>query len=133
MKKIVLMALAIIMNVMAFADDYTLYIVANSTASHKISTIQKLTFEDGNVVVNFKDGSKESTAISLVSKMYFEASTTEVEDVNQDGKIDTQDVLQIYNYIQDSTSSTGEQEDVNQDNTVDTQDVLKVYEYIQNN
>jgi len=55
------------------------------------------------------------------------------EDVNCDGTVDTQDVLAIYQYIQDGTlplEGDGEGPDVNQDGIVDTQDVLKIYEYI---
>ena len=58
------------------------------------------------------------------------------EDVNCDGTVDTQDVLCIYQFIQDGSLPTeGETEevcDVNQDGIVDTQDVLKIYEYISN-
>jgi len=58
------------------------------------------------------------------------------EDVNCDGTVDTQDVLCIYQFIQDgSLPIEGETEevcDVNQDGIVDTQDVLKIYEYISN-
>lgn len=55
------------------------------------------------------------------------------EDVNHDGIVDTQDVLCIYDYIQNGTQpSEGENvgEDVNGDGIVDTQDVLMVYHYI---
>ena len=53
-------------------------------------------------------------------------------DVNHDGKVDTQDVLQIYDYMKASVNSSniGATEDVNQDCMVDTQDVLMVYEYM---
>ena len=57
------------------------------------------------------------------------------EDVNCDGTVDTQDVLCIYQFIQDGslpTEGEGEGPDVNQDGIVDTQDVLKIYEYISN-
>lgn len=53
-------------------------------------------------------------------------------DINGDGNIDTQDVLNIYNYMQ----TVVEREkyvsvDMNGDSNVDTQDVLGVYDYIQ--
>lgn len=57
------------------------------------------------------------------------------EDVNCDGTVDTQDVLCIYQFIQDGSlpiEGDGEGPDVNQDGIVDTQDVLKIYEYISN-
>ena len=54
------------------------------------------------------------------------------EDVNLDGTVDTQDVLQIYQYIQTSgiNPQTSVSEDVNHDGIVDTQDILQIYEYI---
>ena len=56
------------------------------------------------------------------------------EDVNLDGIVDTQDVLAVYQHIQDgSLPIQGESEgvfDVNGDGIVDTQDVLRIYEYI---
>ena len=57
-----------------------------------------------------------------------------MEDVNDDGIVDTQDVLCIYQFIQDgSLPVEGDTEacDVNGDGIVDTQDVLKIYEYMQ--
>lgn len=56
------------------------------------------------------------------------------EDVNHDGIVDTQDVLAIYKFMQ---NSTGDEEypveDVNSDGVVDTQDVLIIYTYMQEN
>lgn len=54
------------------------------------------------------------------------------QDVNGDGIIDTQDVLAVYQYIQDGSfpvEGTGSC-DVNGDGIVDTQDVLAIYEAI---
>lgn len=51
-------------------------------------------------------------------------------DVNNDGSIDTDDVLTIYNAIQTNVTDGM---DVNNDGQVDTQDVLSVYEYIRAN
>ena len=51
------------------------------------------------------------------------------EDVNQDGVVDTQDVLRIYDFMlagKEPNAQTAE--DVNGDGIVDTQDVLKIYE-----
>lgn len=134
MKKLIVLSVALIMSMAALADDYTLYIVANTSqqTGHKLADIQKLTFENGNVVLNYKNGNKESTAISLVSRMYFSTLSATVEDVNGDGSVDTQDVLKIYEFMQNASSPEGAAEDVNGDGSVDTQDVLKIYDYIQN-
>lgn len=51
------------------------------------------------------------------------------EDVNKDYIVDTQDVLRIYESIQNAEGADLGP-DVNLDKVVDTQDVLKVYEYI---
>ena len=55
-------------------------------------------------------------------------------DINSDGAIDTQDVLQIYEYMQQNgnDASKAQYDDVNHDGSVDTQDVLQVYELLQN-
>lgn len=138
MKKLIALSIALFMSLGAFADDnddYALYIAATTSqqpTSHKLADIQKLTFENGNIVVNLKNGTKESTAISVVSRMYFSVLSTVAEDINGDGSVDTQDILKIYEFIQNSTAPEGATEDVNNDGSVDTQDVLKVYDYIQN-
>jgi len=52
-------------------------------------------------------------------------------DVNEDGVVDTQDVLSVYEGIQeDDTLNTYIPADVNMDMTVDTQDVLRIYDYM---
>ncbi|MBO4451914.1 MAG: C10 family peptidase [Bacteroidaceae bacterium] len=56
------------------------------------------------------------------------------EDVNRDGEVDTQDVLTIYQFMQNSTGTEENPvEDVNGDGEVDTQDVLTIYTYMQEN
>ena len=52
------------------------------------------------------------------------------EDVNNDGVVDTQDVLAVYEYMHLPLGETGEGFDVNADGTVDTQDILCIYQYI---
>ena len=138
MKKLIVLSVVLFMSLAAFADDnddYVLYIAATTSqqpTGHKLADVQKLTFENGNVVVNLKNGNKESTAISVVSRMYFSVLSATIEDINGDGNVDTQDVLKIYEFMQNSSSPVGASEDVNGDGNVDTQDVLKIYEYIQN-
>lgn len=59
----------------AFADDFTLYYDASEgTENNKIdavSNLQKITFEDGKMVVIRKDGSSTSTAITSVKRLFF--------------------------------------------------------------
>ena len=138
MKKLIVLSVVLFMTLGAFADDnddYALYIAATTSqqpTGHKLADIQKLTFENGNLVVNLKNGTKESTAISVVSRMYFSLLSAVAEDINGDGSVDTQDVLKIYEFMQTSSTPDGASEDVNKDGNVDTQDVLKVYDCIQN-
>ena len=138
MKKLIVLSVVLFMTLGAFADDnddYALYIAATTSqqpTGHKLADIQKLTFENGNLVVNLKNGTKESTAIRVVSRMYFSLLSAVAEDINGDGSVDTQDVLKIYEFMQTSSTPDGASEDVNKDGSVDTQDVLKVYDYIQN-
>lgn len=56
-------------------------------------------------------------------------------DINGDESVDTQDILSIYEYMQEngSTGGTDVPQDVNHDGVVDTQDVLALYEYISGN
>jgi hypothetical protein len=136
MKKLIVLSVALIMSLGAFADDYYSFYIATTTSQqptgHKLADIQKLTFENGNVVVNLKNGNKESIAISVVSRMYFSLLSATAEDINGDGNVDTQDILKIYDFMQSSSSPEGAAEDINGDGSVDTQDVLKIYDYIQN-
>ncbi|MBO4450822.1 MAG: family 43 glycosylhydrolase [Bacteroidaceae bacterium] len=64
----------------------------------------------------------------------FKSNLPVKEDVNRDGIVDTQDVLCIYQYIQNgSLPIEGKTEggcDVNGDGIVDTQDVLMIYQHI---
>lgn len=88
----------------------------------------KLVSLHGNIVKYFS-----TSGFKSVDSVVVYNDTYRVEDVNSDGKVDTQDVLAIYGYMQ---IASGEEQvpdgDVNSDGKVDTQDVLKVYEYIQN-
>ena len=76
---------------------------------------------------------KESIQYYAVRATDVTEATTVSQDVNGDGNADTQDVLQIYDYMQNSDSTTSPAEDVNGDGQVDTQDVLDVYDYIRIN
>lgn len=57
--------------------------------------------------------------------------TTAIPDVNNDGQVDTADVLALYEQMQQAEPDMTF--DVNQDGIIDTQDVLIIYEYMQNN
>ncbi len=82
------------------------------------------TLKEGTCTITITTDNGYSDSCRLI------VGTRAVEDVNADGKTDTQDVLHIYTTIQNS-DSTDNSSDVNADGKTDTQDVLKVYEYIQ--
>ena len=65
--------------------------------------------------------------VVVKASSYQEASVP--EDVNNDGVVDSQDVLMVYEYIQNGALREGL--DVNRDGYVDTQDVLAIYDYMQ--
>lgn len=80
------------------------------------------TIQKDNYVYSFTRNVRVRTYRSLLC---------EKGDVNMDGCIDTQDVLNVYEYIQSNTSAEESPiQDVNGDGTVDTQDVLTIYEYM---
>ncbi len=55
----------------------------------------------------------------------------EAEDVNQDGTVDSQDVLAVYRFMSSAAGVSADTvEDVNRDETVDSQDVLQIYEFM---
>ena len=71
---------------------------------------------------------KETIQYYVISKDDVEDASGAVEDVNNDGIVDTQDVLAVYEAIQ--SSSNDSRFDVNGDSLIDTQDVLAIYEKI---
>ena len=72
----------------------------------------------------------QTTAWSKVAS--FTTLSPVADDVNGDGTVDTQDVLGIYDFMQQWNGNTPVGKyDVNHDGIVDTQDVLELYKYIQ--
>ena len=62
----------------------------------------------------------------------FTTLATVTDDVNGDGTVDTQDILNIYEFMQQADENTPVGKyDVNHDGIVDTQDVLELYKYMQ--
>lgn len=115
-----------------------------STTSAPIATISFNSAEEQTVRVNLN---KEQTILNLYVYFVFKKDNSAkiiswkfsdkiipAEDVNKDGTVDTQDILNIYNYIMNTTDvDTSAPENVNMDDKIDTQDVLKIYEYMQGN
>ena len=116
-----------------FAGDTTAVVKSSPLGAHYLveARIDDIFVESGELEIGVKEGFfYKADDFRLTLTAY--AATSLPEDVNGDGAVDTQDVLKIYEYIQNATGQgTSPVEDVNGDGAVDTQDVLKIYEYIQ--
>ncbi|MBO4563944.1 MAG: C10 family peptidase [Bacteroidaceae bacterium] len=116
-----------------YAGDSTVTVKASPLGVHYLveARIDDIFVESGQLEIGVRPGffyKADDFRLTLTAR----PASALPEDVNRDGAVDTQDVLKIYEYIQNSTApATSPAEDVNSDRAVDTQDVLKVYEYIQ--
>lgn len=99
-----------------------------STLSDSYETV-RLTFTnvEPNSTLTISTSTKRCFIDNIKVVVQTSREENPVEDVNKDRKVDTQDVLAIYDGMR-----TGDINglDVNGDGNVDTQDVLSVYEYI---
>ncbi len=117
-----------------FAADTTVTVNAHHLGVHYLvkAVIDDVEVgESGELTIGVKAGffyKADDFRLTLLKA----AEEKQAEDVNADGVVDTQDVLKIYEYIQNA-GDAADAYDVNGDGVVDTQDVLKVYEYIQQN
>lgn len=115
-----------------FANDTTTTVKSHSLGKHyltKASIEDVVVDESGTLTIGIEAGFfYKVDHFRLVLTQADSAEPTDVEDVNGDGYIDTQDVLAIYEYMQAPTSDNTKPFDVNGDGKVDTQDVLRVYE-----
>ena len=115
-------------------DEFGLYIVTGTdSTTTTVSTLQKITFSNGNVVVQTKDGATSSTAMASVTKMYFDyiktSSDTRLKgDVNEDGNVDISDIVAIVNQI--AGTATYRYANVNEDDNVDISDIVAVINII---
>ena len=118
--------------VTALADDeFGLYIVTKSdTTTTNVTTLQKITFSNGNVVVQTTDGASTSTSMADINKMYFDYIVEEQPqpwlkgDVNEDGFVNISDVVAVINVM--AGAATYPRANVNEDDNVDISDVVLV-------
>ena len=116
-----------------FAGDTTVVVSASPLGVHYLveACIEDILVTDGVLPIGIRAGDFYKVDDFRLTLTGY-APVTVPEDVNGDGTVDTQDVLKIYEFIQNSTGEdAASPADVNGDGSVDTQDVLKVYEYIQ--
>jgi hypothetical protein len=116
-----------------FAGDTAVVVKASPKGVHYLveARIDDILVTTGELPIGIREGGfYKADDFRLTLTGY--APVTTPEDVNGDGSVDTQDVLKIYEYIQNADGQdAASPADVNGDGSVDTQDVLKVYEYIQ--
>lgn len=73
MKRILSVAIATCFALSALAEDFNLYIIdsANEKTAYAVNDLQKITFDNGSVVITANDGTTASFSISGISQMYF--------------------------------------------------------------
>lgn len=85
MKKIFTLTAALLTASALFADDFYLYADGADGEINQelvqVANLQKITFENGNVVLTKKDGSTSSREISSIKRLFF--STQEVVGVDE--------------------------------------------------
>ncbi len=132
MKRVCMAVIAALFAVTAMADDeFGLYIVTKSdTTTTNVTTLQKITFSNGNVVVQTTDGASTSTSMADINKMYFDYIVEEQPkpwlkgDVNEDGVVNISDVVAVINVM--AGAATYPHANVNEDDNVDISDVVLV-------
>ncbi len=106
MKRFLMAVIATFASMAAFADgEVGLYIIAGETSTYPVSELQKISFQDNNVVVLKSDGSKETIAIANISKMYFGEVVTGINELQPDAelwdgnslKADADQAITVYN------------------------------------
>ncbi len=100
----------------------------SSTLSDPYETV-RLTFDnvEPNTTLTISTSAKRCFIDNIKVIVQTGGDVFPVEDVNRDGKVDTQDVLAIYEGMR---TGGADGLDVNGDGNVDTQDILCVYDYI---
>lgn len=80
------MALALAIN--AKAEDYTLYYDLSSGATNnlvdEVDNLQRITFENGNIVITAKDGTKTTLTLSSVSRLFFSSTSSDIHQIQED-------------------------------------------------
>ena len=77
-------AIALLMAISANAQDYNLYVqTADGETGYELAALQKLTFENGKIVLTKKDGTvAQSTTLSVIKRIYFSTTPVGIDEVN---------------------------------------------------
>ena len=89
MKKLITLGTVLAVGLSVFADDFNLYYDSQAgTANTKIEAVnnlQKLTFENGNMVVIMKDGTSTSLPMADIKRLFFASDTAVgIEEVKEE-------------------------------------------------
>lgn len=95
MKKTITLITALTLGLSAFADDFNLYYnSAEGAENNKIETVanlQKLTFENGNMIVTIKDGTSTTLPTASITRLFFSTETAvgieEVKSTEKKGEV----------------------------------------------
>lgn len=96
MKRNFILAAALLLRLSSYADDFNLYYDdATSTTSTKIeavSSLKKLIFENGNIVVEHTDGTTQTISVSSIQRLFFstDATVTAIKEVKDDEQQETE-------------------------------------------
>ncbi|MCH5175726.1 MAG: hypothetical protein J1F40_07555 [Prevotellaceae bacterium] len=99
MKKLFTLATVLMLGLSAFADDFNLYYDSTEGQGNKIesvSNLQKLTFEEGKLVITLKDGTSKSLPTAGITRLFFNTETAvgikDVEETTADKKGEVYDL-----------------------------------------
>ena len=97
MKKMTILAAALMLSATAFADDFNLYYDTTAGTENNmiesVANLQKLTFENGTMKVIRKDGTTSTVSIADIKRLFFSTEeTVAIKDVK----------------VEDTTAKTGE-------------------------
>lgn len=75
MKRKIVFVATLMLSTIAWAEDFNLYYTATSDGTNvkveSVKNLQKVVFENGNMVITFKDGSSKTVALSQVQRLRF--------------------------------------------------------------
>lgn len=88
MKKIILfVASSLLACIVCLADDYsylTIQATSGTESSASLSTLRKITFQGGAMVLTNKDGTTSSYTLTDLNKMYFSSTSTGITTIGND-------------------------------------------------
>lgn len=80
MKTTIFAALLCAFSLTALADDYTLYVETTAGSSaYAYDDLQRITFKDGQMVIETKSGETSAVGVSSIGRMYFSTIPTSIE------------------------------------------------------